>query len=104
MSAKHRGLKAYEGYAEEDWMCEIIDVKREENPHHKLSKIAYDLSCDKPAPGYENPAYGLPPEWIEQRYTNRKRYDENADKLFGRIIRHLRALLFACFSANSPTR
>ena len=102
MSAKRRGLRAYEAYAEEHWMCDIIDMLRENEPDAKLFRIAYDLSRDKPPPGCENPGYGLPPEWIVQRYTNRKRYDENAVKRFEHIIRQLRVL--RDLSANSPTR
>jgi hypothetical protein len=80
MTAKHRGLRPDEAYGDEDWMCDIIDMMREKKPRQKLPRIAYDLSCDKPGPGCENPAYGLEPEWIVQRYTNRKSR--------GRSLRH----------------
>ena len=100
MSARRRSLGAYEACADGAWMCDIIDMIREDDPHAKLFKIAYDLSHTKPEPGYENPAYDLQPEWIVQRYTNRKRYDESAQKRFTRGLHQLRALLLRQFRAR----
>jgi hypothetical protein len=86
-------LTDVEADGDEAFLIEIIDMLREANPGKKLVAIAHELSIDKPAAGCENPAFGKDPNWIVQRYTNRRRYDRASDRRFGRVVRKLRARL-----------
>ena len=77
----------------EAWMCDIIDMYREHEPGKKLFAIAYDLAREKPPTGCENPAYELDPQWIVQRYTNRKRYAKASDRRFERTLHEMKTCL-----------
>jgi hypothetical protein len=85
------GLNEAAADVDEAWLCEIIDMLREANPRKKLFAIAHELSIDKPPPGSENPGYGKDPQWIVQRYTNRKRYDRASVKRGKRVLAKLKA-------------
>jgi len=87
------GLSDADADVDEQFLCDIIDMLREENPGKKLFAIAYELSIYEPPPGSENPGYGKDPKWIVQRYTNRKRYDKAFDKRFARICREIKRIL-----------
>jgi hypothetical protein len=87
------GLSDADADVDEQFLCDIIDMLREENPGKKLFAIAYELSIYEPPPGSENPGYGKDPKWIYQRYTNRKRYDKASDNRFARTCRAMRTIL-----------
>jgi len=85
----HREL-ANEAYDAEAEMCDFIDQIRKRDPNRKLLSIAYDMSIEVPPSGYINPAYGLTPDQIVQRYTHRKRYDKNRAERHARLMRSAR--------------
>jgi hypothetical protein len=92
MSAKRRGLGAFEAYGDEEWMCDFIDDKRKAEGV-TIAEAADYLSRRRPKPGTVNPGYGLSKEYIINRYTHRKRYDESSEKRRERLFLQLRKQL-----------
>jgi hypothetical protein len=97
MNAKRHGLGAFEAYGDDEWMCDFIDDKREAEGV-TIAEAADYLSRRRPKPGTINPGYGLSKEYIIQRYTHRKRYNESFEKRRRRLFVQVRKQL----GLNSP--